>query len=257
VPTGTVRLVIVSDQSATEPQADGHRPEREKDGFDCPRCGRWAHQLWTAAEFGREIKYRAKVGGNAYQHRSVWTASVCQRCQLPSVWRQDEMVYPQARLGATPHADMPEQVRELYEEASAVAAVSRRAGAALARCTVERLIKILDPEAPSNANLDTRISRLKPRITRSLGEMLDVVRVTGNGALHVDDQPGELVVMALDDEEGPQLLELLLQAANDLVEELVTRPSTTQGLWSKLPSGVRARMQTSSSVSGGSDDPPG
>jgi hypothetical protein len=49
--------------------------------------------------------------------------------------------------------------------------------------------------------------------------------------------------MALDDVEGPQLLELLLQTANDLVEELVTRPSTTRGLWTKLPEGVRARLR--------------
>lgn len=100
---------------------------------------------------------------------------------------------------------------------------------------LERLIKVVDPDAPPKANLETRIERLRPRMTQPLGELLDVVRVTGNGALHVEDQPGELVVMALHDEEGPELLELLLQAANDLVEELITRPSTTSGLWAKAP----------------------
>ena len=72
--------------------------------------------------------------------------------------------------------------------------------------------------------------------------MLDVVRVTGNGALHVDDEPGELVVLALHDEEGPQLLELFLQVANDLVEEVITKPTVTRSLWEKLPSGVKTKL---------------
>ncbi len=72
------------------------------------------------------------------------------------------MVYPvQARLGNAAHDDMPPHVRDLYEEAAAVAVVSPRAGAAFARVTVERLIKHLDPEAPTHANLDQRIVRIK------------------------------------------------------------------------------------------------
>jgi hypothetical protein len=61
-------------------------------------------------------------------------------------------------------------------------------GAALARCTVERLIKAPDPDAPTRANLDARIERIKSQVSVPLGEMLDVLRVTGNGTLHVDDQ---------------------------------------------------------------------
>jgi hypothetical protein len=67
--------------------------------------------------------------------------------------------------------------------------------------------------------------------------MLDVVRVVGNGALHVDEQPGDLVVIAMDDTTGPALVELLLQVANDLVDELITRPKTTHDYWDKLPDG--------------------
>ncbi|MFD5828309.1 DUF4145 domain-containing protein [Lentzea sp. NPDC060358] len=137
---------------------------------------------------------------------------------------------------------MPDDVRELYEEARTVAAVSRRAGAALARATVERLIKTLDPDAPKSAMLDKRIERIRPRLTPQTAQLLDVLRVTGNGALHVDDDPGELVVMALDDEEGPALLELLLETANDLVEEMIARPATVGGLWNKLPEGIRNRI---------------
>ncbi len=154
------------------------------------------------------------------------------------------MIYPRAQLGGPPHPDMPGEVRDLYEEAASVAPVSRRAGAALARATVERLIKLLDPDAPRKADkLDHRIERIRGRVSPPVAEMLDVVRVTGNKALHVEDDPAELVVLALDDKEGPQLLELLLDTANDLVDELITKPKTTSTYWAKLPPGIQAQLQ--------------
>jgi hypothetical protein len=60
--------------------------------------------------------------------------------------------------------------------------------------------------------------------------------------LHIEDQPAELVVLALDDEEGPQLVEHLLEATNDLVDELITRPRRANELWDRLPEAVRTNI---------------
>ena len=73
--------------------------------------------------------------------------------------------------------------------------------------------------------------------------MLDVVREADNGALHVEDEPNEFVVMILDDEDGPALLDLLLNTTNDLVDVLITRPATSTRLWDLLPAGVRDRLR--------------
>lgn len=156
------------------------------------------------------------------------------------------MVYPvQARLGNAAHYDMPPHVRELYEEAAAVAAVSPRAGAAFARVTVERLIKHLDPEAPKGAKLEQRIVRIKEQgISTSLGQILDMVRVTGNDAVHVDDQPNDLMRLVLDNKQSPELVRLLLQAANDLVDELITKPRVTEELWKKIPQGIQDKINS-------------
>lgn len=59
----------------------------------------------------------------------------------------------------------------------------------MARATVERMIKALDPDAPAGATLAERIQRIKPRVSASRGQILDVVRVTGNGAVHSNDTP--------------------------------------------------------------------
>jgi hypothetical protein len=137
---------------------------------------------------------------------------------------------------------MPAEVRALHMEAAQVGVVSRRAAAALARAAVERLLKTLDPDAPAKAKLADYIERVRPRVSAPLGQLLDVVRVTGNQALHVDNQPPELVLLVLDSNVGPGVLETLLETANDLVDELITRPKRALELWEKLPEGVKAQL---------------
>ncbi|HEV2780786.1 MAG TPA: DUF4145 domain-containing protein [Actinophytocola sp.] len=167
-----------------EPPAEDDLPALDKEAFVCPRCGVYAHQHWQILGVGEgEV---VEVPGR-HSYRSMWKEARCSRCSKPSVWRRDQMIYPLARLGAQPHADMPDEVRRLYDEASTVAAVSRRAGAALARAMVERLIKVLDPRAPKGAKLDTRIDRIRGRVSTPLGEMLEVVRYLGNKMLHVEE----------------------------------------------------------------------
>jgi hypothetical protein len=233
-----------ADQTAAgpgEPSAkESHRPSLGGASFECPHCHRLAYQKWRDLRFSDRTPRLHERKSNP----SVWQVSLCHGCKQPALWQLDRMVYPLAPLGSPPHPDMPGDVRALYEEAAAVAAVSRRAGAALARTTVERLMKHLDPNVPvKDNNLDRRIARIKERgVSTPLGKMLDVVRVTGNGALHVDDRPGELVVMALDDRDGPPLLELFLEVVNDLVDELIVKPRTTHQLWNKLPEKTKERL---------------
>jgi hypothetical protein len=185
----------------------------------------------------------------------LWWVSTCIRCNQPTIWRGHQVVYPLASLGAPAHPDMPDDARELYVEAAQVAAVSRRAGAALARATVERLIKTLDPDAPNRANLDARITRIRPRVSSSLGDMLEVVRYLGNKMLHVEepDKMGELVVLALDDVEGPLLVEMLLETANDLVDELIAKPNAVAGVRARLPQTLLAKLSGFAEVSGRAD----
>jgi len=155
------------------------------------------------------------------------------------------MVYPAARLGAAAHADMPVDVRDLHAEAGRVAAISRRAGAALARAAMERLIKLVDPDAPRSATLNQRIDRIRPRVSSAVEQSLDVVRYVGNKMLHAEppEQLGELVVLVLDDNEGPQMVEWLLDTVNDLVDELITKPRLAAAHADRLPDAIRSRMR--------------
>ncbi|MEU4675033.1 hypothetical protein AB0F91_45610 [Amycolatopsis sp. NPDC023774] len=65
----------------------------------------------------------------------------------------------------------------------------------------------------------------------------------GNDMLQVDDAPGDLVVLALNDEEGPEVIDLVLRAVNDLVDELITRPKVTSAFWTRIPAGVQKTIR--------------
>lgn len=259
-PASVLRMTRSHPQAAWEPESV--RPGVGKDGFECPHCGRVAHQVWAPLQEVELIQRRvaeeappkvlgasgglsAASGGDrgrlVMQHVFPWQYANCARCGRPSVWRGEVMVYPQAMVGGVPHSDMPDGVRALYMEAAAVAAVSTRAGAAFARVTVERLLKHLFPDTDSR--LEHLIAEAKRQgVSSSVGRMLDVVRVTGNGAVHVDDQPGDLVVLVLDDLQGPELVAKLLQAVNDLVDDLITKPRQAAELSALIPPHVQARI---------------
>ncbi|QRP42968.1 hypothetical protein [Amycolatopsis sp. FDAARGOS 1241] len=59
----------------------------------------------------------------------------------------------------------------------------------------------------------------------------------------MEEQPSTRIVLILDDNPGTGVLETLLQTANDLVDELLTRPRRAQELYDQLPEGVRRQAQ--------------
>lgn len=173
----------------------------------------------------------------------VWRRGQCDICSRYVVWRDAEVIHPRATSAPVPHALMPPDVHELYVEAAQVLPLSARAGAALLRAALERLIRHLDADdAMARDRLDERIARLKQRVSEPLGQLLDVVRYLGNEALHGTADSGELVYIYLN-EDTSEIADLLFDAINDLVDELIARPSTVAGVWSRLPEGVRRSIE--------------
>ena len=243
---------------------ESRMPARDKDAFACPRCGVWAHQEWLVLqrpledERGNEYSERAADGvkmlaepftindtwGNPsvvrFEEVGVWAMSKCGRCKEYSTWRDDRLIFPNVSIAPEAHEDMPTDAKALYQEAGEVIGISRRAGAALARATLERLLRTLDPDA-GKVDLASRIDRILPKVSSSLGEMLTVIRHTGNKALHVEDEPDDVTVLVLDPEEE-EIAELVFATINNLVDELITRPARARALFEKVPARVRDRV---------------
>jgi hypothetical protein len=235
-----------------------NRPIFKGPRFVCPHgdCGAFAQQVWVQllrhddwGNFDRSTTYLQTWPDEVPdgQDPCQWYAAECGSCQQMSIWLNRTMIYPtRGQLGGAPHPDLPDAVCDIYLEAAQVAVVSRRAGAALARAGLEKLLRHLDVEAPKSASLDKRIERIRSKVSASLLQMLEVIRVSGNGAVHIDDEPDEIVVRVLDDDEGPGLVEMMLETINDLADELITKPKRAGDLFALLPDHVLAKYRSES-----------
>ncbi|MFG6502503.1 DUF4145 domain-containing protein [Microbacterium sp. P05] len=220
---------------------DSRVPVQGNDGFDCPRCGAFANQWW-ASLYGPMEEGRGLVPFSDSEFADGrWTAATCARCGEASVWRGDRMVFPASGAAPIPHPSMPPEAKALYEEAREVVGISRRAGAALARAALERVLRTLDPDA-GNVSLALRIERIIPEVPDPVGQMLTIVRIAGNASLHVgDDEPDDVLVLVLDPGET-EIVELIFEAINDLVEAKIAKPNKVANLYSKIPESLREKV---------------
>ncbi|WP_051591058.1 DUF4145 domain-containing protein [Bacillus sp. UNC438CL73TsuS30] len=127
-----------------------------------------------------------------------------------------------------PSNDMPDEVNQLYTEASLVVNHSPRSSAALLRLAIEKLIPLLEGYNIQKRNLNTMIDDLvKTGIPKHIQQGLDAIRVYGNERIYSS------ATIDLNDklEDAIFLFELL-----DLtVYELITRRKKIASLLKKLP----------------------
>ena len=152
------------------------------------------------------------------------TVARCESCRADSIWRGDSMIFPLDRLGEPPHEDMPENVRDVYEEARSVAPISKRSAAGLLRLALQMLVDDLEE---GRGTIDQKIGKLVQRgLDPQVQKAMDVLRVAGNESVH----PG-----TMDLDADPDLLDALFGLANLIVEQVITRPKHVGYLFSKLP----------------------
>ena len=125
---------------------------------------------------------------------------------------------------------MPVEVKDDYEEAARIYIKSPRGAAALLRLAIQKLMIHLGQDGKNiNDDIAALVAKgLPPLIQQSL----DVVRVTGNNAVH----PGQL------DANDSKVAEQLFPLVNLIIEYQISLPKRSKELYDALPDGARAAI---------------
>lgn len=184
-------------------------PEFEKQAFHCPHCNAYSQQRWFDVEY--LVPYQA----------------TCAHCDNFSIWVHKKMVYPSISTAPYPNEDMPQDVREVFEEARIIAHLSPRAAAALLRVALEKLTRHF---GETKGSLNARIGNLsKKGLPEQVIKSLDTVRITANeGGAHA----GQIDLTGADSE---RIVNTLFQLVNLVVEKTITEPAVIENMFEDLP----------------------
>lgn len=194
------------------------------DGFHCPHCGVFAHQLWYDA-----VKIAAGSRWGTVKDAMV---SVCSRCDNYALWVDEKMIYPISSIAPLPVEDMPTDVKEDYVEARNVVNTSPRAATALLRLALQKLMVHLG-EGGKKIN-DDIASLVKKGLPTRIQKALDAVRVIGNNAVH----PGEL-----DLKDDAITAVALFKLVNMIVTVMITQPKEVDRIYAKIPGGAKKAIK--------------
>lgn len=193
------------------------QPDRFLNSFTCPHCGAISKQDWVS----RDRNFQQT---DAFQNREIIIGR-CQHCSEITIWRYEKMLFPETGNCPFPNSEMPEKVKNLYNEAASISNKSPRGAAALLRLAIQILCKELGEQGN---NINTDIGNLvKKGLPEIVQQSLDVVRVTGNDAVH----PGQI------ETDNPEVVGQLFNLINVIVEYMIALPKKVSGIYSSLPSG--------------------
>lgn len=247
-------------------------PTTTEKAFNCPHCGALAKQFWHklhaealekdrippafteeeadkfssdtedkkiaetlrtwALRLAKKTPFLDNTSRDSYSN-TVWNLwlSKCFNCNDVSVWLADRLVYPSASNVTPPNVDMPEEAKFDYREASSIVEDSPRGAAALLRLAIQKICKALG-EKGENINDDIG-SLVKKGLDSRVQQALDIVRVTGNNAVH----PGEM-----DLKDDRDTAERLFSLVNLITEIMISQPKQISTLYNALPAGARAAV---------------
>lgn len=201
-------------------------PKYQSDQFHCPYCNVYASQNWTDA--------LVRAGG--YQPRQLEVdrkkveLSICAHCNRPSFWLSKEMIYPPTQTFPSANEDLDDDIKKIYDEAAAIASQSPRAACALLRLALQMLLS----KHGGSGDINSDIRKLvKQGLSVTIQQSLDIVRVTGNSAVH----PGKIDFDDITD------VRTLFDLINAIANSLITLPQQVQNIYNNIPEEKRKAIE--------------
>ena len=205
-------------------------PSYRGDAFTCPHCGAYSKQRWFV-HFLHGSETEGTYSARGYSDPTQVSAQ-CDRCGKLSYWYEQKMLYPDTGAAPLPHPDMPNNVTREYMEARDIMNRSPRGAAALLRLCVQLLMPHLG-ESGDNINQDIA-NLVEKGMSTDIQKSLDIVRVTGNNAVH----PGQM-----DLRDDHEIATALFGLINVIVDSMISQPKRITELYQQLPQNARDAIE--------------
>ena len=202
-------------------------PQYGSTEFHCPYCQVYSVQHWGDEVYA--LSSDQKSLGRISINQIKVQVSVCSRCKNSTLWWDEKVIYPSTRMSPPQNSDIPENVQKVYEEAADIASLSPRSACALLRLAIEMLLEHLG-YLEKNDDINRSIGKMvKAGLNEGIQRALDIVRVTGNEAVH----SGKIDFGESTD------VSSLFSVINFIANELITQPNVREELFNNLPKSAR------------------
>lgn len=210
------------------------QPTLKLTSYHCPNCGILAEQTWSESI---DCNYYGRLANGDKRHTSFklpdFTIAKCRHCEQPNIWLSDKMVYPLTGNVEMANSDLPDDIKNDYDEAKNIVNISPRGAAALLRLAVQKLCIHLG-EKGNNINDDIK-SLVKKGLPPTMQQALDSVRVIGNNAVH----PGKI-----DLKDDIEIAYALFGFVNVICEMLISQPKKINEYYVKhIPENIRLGIE--------------
>lgn len=209
-------------------------PTLKQKSFHCPNCGVLSEQTWSE---NIQCNYVGRLANGQQGHTNFqlqnFLIAKCRHCDQPNIWLSDKMVYPLTGNVEMANQDLPDDIKNDYNEAKNIVNISPRGAAALLRLAVQKLCIHLG-EKGANINEDIK-NLVKKGLPETMQQALDSVRVVGNNAVH----PG-----TIDLDDNIEIAYALFGFVNIICEMLISQPKKVKEYYEKhIPEGIRNAIE--------------
>ncbi|EKL1317657.1 DUF4145 domain-containing protein [Campylobacter lari] len=211
------------------------KPYFKGEAFNCPHCGVYSSINWNSF-----YNYSGTI--KEVEEYSFFD-STCLHCKRSIIWylkdKNPKIFFPR-EVAIPPEENMPENVKEIYEEAFLVLSNSPRAACALLRLALQELMKYLKENVQiynglKNRNINEDIEEIinignfYQEQKEMFEEAMNSIRLIGNKASH----PSEL-----DINDNSEIANTLFEMINFIVGEIITKPKEREERLNKLKSSI-------------------
>ena len=203
--------------------------QKNKNKFTCPHCNTLSQMETDKHHFKSDYVGNS---GNQLIFKNVVYIHRCQCCGKKTIWIDDKYVYPDI-VAEEANTDMPDTVKQLYEEAGLIYSKSPRAACALLRLAIDRLCNELgETDRDISKNIGALVEKGLPR---TIQQALDIVRVVGNKAVH----PGQ-IAFDVDDQNTALML---MKLVNMITERMISEPKEINTMFEQLPESIKTSIE--------------